>query len=318
MHILFPPIKPYSTHSVKTPDGHELYAEESGNPQGIPVLFVHGGPGGGSQPDHRRFFDPSWYRIVLFDQRGCGHSSPCIKPEDNTTSHLIEDIETLRNYLSINEWVLFGTSWGSALSVLYAQAYPSKVKSLILCGITLCRDKELNWLYQEGGASRVFPEAWADFIAHIPENEHHNLLKAYYDRLHGSDELARMGAAKAWAQWHAICGSLQPNPHRVSELMQPHLAISLAKTQTHYFMNKAFLKPNQLLNEVDKLNNLTSIIIHGRYDVLCPVDNAYALHRVWPGSELQIVRDAGHTSSDPGNVNALVTATNQIAQRFNE
>jgi proline iminopeptidase len=316
MHILFAPIKPYANHTVKTPDNYTLYVEESGNPQGIPILFVHGGPGGGTKPDHRRFFDPNWYRIILFDQRGCGLSSPCQNLQDNTTTHLLKDIETVRHYLNIKTWAIFGTSWGSALSLLYAQSHPTTVKYLILCGTTLCRDIEQFWLYKSGGASRVFPEAWADFTAHIPAAEHSNLLQAYYERLHGEDELARMGAAKAWAQWHAVCCTLQPNPNYVTELTQPHAAVSLAKTQTHYFTNRAFLEPNQILNNIDKLAHISGTIIHGRYDLLCPVDNAYALHHAWPNSKLQIVRDAGHVSSDPGNVNALVTATNELAQRL--
>lgn len=317
MQTLFAPIKPYATHTVDVDHQHQLYVEESGNPHGIPALFVHGGPGGGSKPDHRRFFDPNLYRIVLFDQRGCGHSTPNASLRANTTPDLIRDIETIRQYLNIPKWVMLGSSWGGTLALLYAEAHPECVRALLLCGVVLCRDEDMDWLYRAGGASRIFPDAWEEFIGHIPPEEQDDLLQAYHRRLHGDDDLARMAAAKIWAQWHCTCSTLQPNPTMVSELTHPHIATSLARTQTHFFVNHAFLKPNQILNDIDKLTNIPGTLIHGRYDMLCPVDNAYLLHRAWLGSELQIVRDAGHTSSEPANINALVLATNQTAQHLN-
>lgn len=318
MLVLFPPIKPYQTQLVPVSDGYQIYLEESGNIQGIPVLYVHGGPGGGSKPDHRRFFDPSLYRIILFDQRGCGQSTPFGHLKSNTTQKLIEDIETIRKHLSIAKWVLFGSSWGAALALLYAEAYPDTLSKLLLCGTTLCREQELEWLYQAGGASRLFPDEWDHFRNHIPKDEQGDLVKAYYHRLHGKDELAQLSAAKAWGQWHAVCSTLQPNPNYVAECTaHAHLIMNIARLQTHYFSQKVFLTPNQILNDIHPLTNIPSIIVHGRYDVIVPVDNAYELHRVWPSSELQIVRDAGHSSSEPGTIHALISATNQIAHELN-
>jgi len=229
----------------------------------------------------------------------------------------LEDIEAIRKYLKISRWVIFGSSWGAALALLYAEAHPDTILRLLVCGTTLCRESELNWLYQPGGASRVFPEEWLNFITHVPEKERQDLLGVYHQRLDGNDELARLSAAKAWSQWHAICSTLQPNPNLVATFIQPHLATNIARMQTHYFKQHIFLKPNQILKESDRLTNVPGIIIHGRYDMICPVDNAYDLHCAWLGSELQIVRDAGHSNSEPGIVNAIITATNQIAHDIN-
>ncbi|MDP1930560.1 MAG: prolyl aminopeptidase [Gammaproteobacteria bacterium] len=315
MLILYPEIKPYATHRLKVSDLHELYLEEVGNPDGIPVAFVHGGPGAGSEASSRRFFDPDIYRIVVFDQRGAGRSTPHAELEDNTTQTLVADMEAIRHFLSIDKWVLFGGSWGSTLSLVYAQTHPEYVMGLILRGIFLCRDEDLQWFYQSG-ASRLFPDYWEDYYEHIPVAERDNMIAAYYKRLTGQDEIARMGAAKNWSLWEGRCLTLRPNTQVVERFSDPHLAMSLARIEAHYFMNQAFMKENQILNNVHKLHGIPGIIVHGRYDVVCPLDNATALHKLWPDSELLIVRDAGHAAMEPGITDALIRATGEMAKLF--
>jgi len=316
MLTLYPAIKPYAIHQLAAGTRHTIYVEECGNPQGLPVIFLHGGPGGGCDPEHRRFFDPTLYRIVLFDQRGCGQSTPHAELEENTTPLLVADLEMIRQHLKIQKWVIFGGSWGSTLGLVYAQTYPEYVQSLILRGIFLCRQEDLNWFYQEGGASKLFPDQWDLFIEHLSPAERTEILQSYYQRLTGSDELARMAAAKVWAQWEANCATLQPNQQALNRLTHPHVAMSLARIETHYFMNNAFLEPNQILKNAHRLTGIPGIIIHGRYDVICPLENAYKLHKAWQTSELQIIRDAGHSACEPGIINALITATNAIAHRY--
>ncbi|HEY6527982.1 MAG TPA: prolyl aminopeptidase [Cellvibrionaceae bacterium] len=294
---------------------HSLYWEVSGNPDGVPVLFIHGGPGAGSSHIDRRFFDPARYRIVLFDQRGSGRSTPHAELQNNTTADLISDIEALREHLNIERWVLFGGSWGSTLGLLYAQAFPERVMAMILRGIFLCRATDLQWFYQSG-ADRIFPDYWEDFVSHIPEAERNNLMEAYYERLTGANELAKMSCAKAWSTWEGRCATLRPNPEIVHFFADPHRALSLARIEAHYFVNNAFIAPNQIIENAHKLKNIRGIIVHGRYDVVCPLDNAFALHQAWPGSELQIIRDAGHSSMEPSIVDALVRATDQIADEL--
>jgi proline iminopeptidase len=294
---------------------HSLYWEVSGNPDGLPVLFIHGGPGAGSSHNDRRFFDPARYRIVLFDQRGSGRSTPHAELQNNTTANLISDIEALRQHLNIERWVLFGGSWGSTLALLYAQAFPERVMAMILRGIFLCRATDLHWFYQSG-ADRIFPDYWEDFISHIPDTERDNLMQAYYERLTGANELAKMSCAKAWSTWEGRCATLRPNPEIVHFFAEPHRALSLARIEAHYFVNNAFIAPNQIIENAHKLKNIRGIIVHGRYDVVCPLDNAFALHQAWPGSELQIIRDAGHSSMEPSIVDALVRATDQIADEL--
>lgn len=314
---LYPAIKPYAVHQLAVDDMHTLYIEESGNPQGLPVVFLHGGPGAGVDPNNRRFFDPSLYRIVLFDQRGSGQSTPHAELTNNTTQLLVSDMEQIRRYLNIEKWVIFGGSWGSTLALVYAETYPDRVINLILRGIFLCREEDLAWFYQPGGASRVFPDQWEAFIKHLPEDEQTEITQNYYKRLTGEDEVARMSAAKAWSLWEAACATLQPSPQVVTHLTTGHTAMSLARIEAHYFMNKAFLEPNQILKHADKLSQIPGVIVHGRYDMVCPLDNAYALHKAWPKSELQIIRDAGHASCEAGIVSALVAATNTVAQLYN-
>ncbi|MCV6588236.1 MAG: prolyl aminopeptidase [Marinobacterium sp.] len=315
MLTLFPDIHPYRERMLETGEGHTLYVEESGNPAGIPVVFVHGGPGGGTAPAHRCFFDPERYRIVLFDQRGCGRSTPHASLENNHTSALISDMEQIRQALGIEQWLLFGGSWGATLSLLYAQAHPQHVLGLILRGIFLCRDEDVHWLYQQG-ANHIFPDYWHDFEAVIPQDERHDMLQAYHNRLTSSNEIARMAAAKAWSVWEGRCSTLQPSADVEDHFADPHLALSMARIEAHYFINRGFLAENQILRDADKIAHLPTVIVHGRYDMVCPVKQALELHAVLPEAQLHIVRDAGHSSMEAGTIDNLVRATNDFACRL--
>lgn len=317
MLILYPDIKPYKTHRLDVEPPHNLYIEESGNPDGIPVLFVHGGPGAGCTKHDRCFFDPEKYRIIIFDQRGAGRSTPHASLERNNTQALVADIEAIREMLGLDKWLLFGGSWGSTLSLVYAETYPERVLGLILRGIFLCRPQDLHWFYQ-CGASHVFPDYWEDFIHPIPEAERGDLMVAYYSQLTGSNELAKMGAAKAWSLWEGRCATLRPNHDVVEAFSDPHMAVSLARIEAHYFVNKAFLTDDQIIRNAGRLEGIPGIIVHGRYDMVCPLDNAYALHRVWHDSELHIIRDAGHASREPSIVDALIRASRDMAKRFED
>ncbi|WP_349570771.1 prolyl aminopeptidase [Azotobacter salinestris] len=313
MQTLYPEIKPYARHQLAVDHPHELYVDESGSPDGLPVVFVHGGPGAGCDSMSRRFFDPTLYRIVTFDQRGCGRSTPHASLENNTTWDLVADMERIREHLGIEQWVLFGGSWGSTLALAYAQTHPERVKALILRGIFLCRPQDFHWFYQEG-ASRLFPDYWQDYLAPIPVEERDNLMQAYYKRLTGTDEIAKMHAAKAWSAWEGRTATLRPNPD-VVERFHEH-ALSIARIECHYFVNDAFLEPGQLLRDMPKIAHLPGVIVHGRYDVVCPLDNAWELHHAWPNSQLQIIRDAGHAAGEPGIADALVHATDALAKRL--
>ena len=315
MLTLFPEIQPNQHQLLAVDDRHSLYLEESGNPQGQPVLFVHGGPGGGTSEFNRRFFDPEKYRIILFDQRGCGRSTPHAELRDNTTAHLIADIEAIRQHLGIESWLLFGGSWGSTLSLLYAQAHPERVNGLILRGIFLCRDQDIRWFYQEG-ANHIFPDHWAEYSAQIPEDEQHDYLSAYYRVLTSDNEIARMAAAKAWSGWEARCSTLNPSSSLHSHFSDPHVALAMARIESHYFINHSFIEPNQILDDADKIAHIPTIIVHGRYDIVCPVNQATALHARLPEAELHIVRDAGHSALEPGITDNLIKATNQFALRL--
>lgn len=313
MLVLFPEIKPTLTHRLRVSDLHELHLEESGNPAGIPVLFVHGGPGGGTDGSSRRFCDPERYRILVFDQRGAGRSTPHAELEDNTTQALVADMEAIRQFLAIERWMLFGGSWGSTLSLVYAQTYPERVLGMVLRGIFLCRQQDLHWFYQEG-ASRIFPDHWEEYYTHIPQEERHDMIAAYHRRLIGDDEIARMAAAKIWSNWEGVCSTLRPNPHVVDRFIDPHFALAMARIEAHYFSHRIFLEENQILNNVERLAGIPGIIVHGRYDMVCPLDNATALHRGWPDSELYIIREAGHSALEPGNTDALIRATEAMAK----
>lgn len=312
MQKLYPEITPYKTHQIKVDEPHVLYVEESGNPEGIPVIFIHGGPGAGCEAYHRCFFDPNVYRIILFDQRGSGRSTPHAELDGNTTQALIADMEVIRERLEINRWVLFGGSWGSTLSLVYAEIYVDRVMGLIVRGIFLTRQKEIDWFYQEG-ASRIFPDYWQDFIAPIPRDERDNLLKAYYKRLTGKNEIAQMQAAKAWSIWEGRTATLKANKNVIDHFGSPHTALSLARIECHYFMNDSFLEKNQILNNADKLKNIPGVIVQGRYDLICPMESAWELHQAWPKAELKIIADAGHSATEPGTIDALVSATDEVA-----
>lgn len=312
MFRLFPDIIPYIRHSLVVDLPHTLYVEECGNPAGIPVVFLHGGPGAGCEPYHRRFFDPEKYRIILFDQRGCGRSTPHAELRNNTTQDLIADIERIREHLGIERWVLFGGSWGSTLALVYSQAHPDRVSGMILRGIFLCSRREIEWFYQEG-ANRIFPDYWEDFLQPIPRHEHNDMLHAYYRRLTGTDEVARMSAAKAWSRWEGRTASLIPNKEVVKHFSNPFTALSLARIECHYFVNNTFLEPDQILQNMKRISHIPAIIVHGRYDVICPIDSAWALHKVWPQSELHIIANAGHSASEKGIIDALVKATHDFS-----
>jgi proline iminopeptidase len=315
MLVLFPEIKPFKRHQIKVSDTHELYLDESGNSDGLPVVFVHGGPGGGCDASSRRFFDPQIFRIITFDQRGCGRSTPHGSLEDNTTSHLIADMEIVREHLGIDIWILFGGSWGSTLSLLYAQANPSRVSAMILRGIFLCRQCDMDWLYKDG-ANRVFPDYWEEFIKGVPDSERGDLVNAYYKRLTGEDELARMAAAKSWSAWEGNCSKLRPSAEALAKFTKPHNALALSRIETHFFVNKGFIEENQILKNMSAIADIPGRIVHGRYDMVCPLNNANTLHQQWKNSELHIVRDAGHSASEPGTVDALVRATQDIAKEL--
>jgi len=315
MLIHYPEIKPFKTHEIAVDSPHRLYVEQCGNPDGIPVLFVHGGPGAGCGHLDRCFFDPEKYHIILFDQRGAGRSKPHAELADNTTTQLVADMEVIRQQLNIEQWVLFGGSWGSTLSLVYAETYPERVMGLILRGIFLCRPKDLHWFYQSG-ASHIFPDYWEDYLYPIPTAERGNMMAAYYQRLTGDNELAKMAAAKAWSLWEGRCATLRPSHSVVEAFSDPHMAMSLARIEAHYFVNKAFLEDNQILNHAKNLEGIPGVIVHGRYDMVCPLDNAFALHSHWPDSELHIVRDAGHASREPSITDALIRATRDMSRRF--
>jgi proline iminopeptidase len=315
MPTLFPDIKPYATHRLDVDSPHQLYIEECGIPDGIPVLFVHGGPGAGCTPKHRCFFDPTVYRIVLFDQRGCGRSTPHAELNGNNTQALVADIEKIREILGIDRWLLYGGSWGTTLSLDYAETFPERVLGLILRGIFLCRRQDLLWLYQDG-ASHVFPDYWQQYIAPVPVAERGDMMRAYYKLLTGNNELARMGAAKAWSGWEAQCATLKPDTQLVDQFTDPRFALALARIEAHYFVNDAFLADNEIIVNAHKLNGIPGVIVHGRYDMVCPFDNAFALKQAWPEADLHIVRDAGHSAMEPGITEALVRATNRFAREL--
>ena len=315
MQQLFPFVEPYKVHRLSVSDGHDLYVEECGRADGLPVIFVHGGPGAACERYHRQFFNPEIYRIVLFDQRGCGQSTPHASLQGNTTQALVSDMENIRAVLGIDRWVVFGGSWGSTLGLVYAETHPEKVLGLILRGIFLCRSRDIQWFYQDG-ASCLLPDQWQDFIQPIPESERGDMVSAYYRRLIGDDEIAMMSAAKAWSLWEGRASTLFPKAAVVDHFGNPKTALSLARIECHYFMNDSFLQPNQILANVSRLNGIPGIIIHGRYDVVCPLEQAWLLHQAWPQSRLEIIQDAGHSATEPGIVDALVTATEQFARRF--
>lgn len=310
---LYPELEPYASGWMSVGAGHEIYYEECGNPQGRPVLVLHGGPGGAVNPGMRRYFDPAKYRIVLFDQRGCGKSRPNASLEENTTWTLIEDIERLRERCCIDKWVVFGGSWGSTLSLAYAITHPERVLALVLRGIFLLTQKELHWFYQDG-ASMIFPDAWERFLAPIPEAERGDLMGAYYKRLTGTDPKAKAECAVAWSSWEGETVSVEGPSARPDKFAEPDFAIAFARIECWYFVNRGFFpEDGWLLKNVERIRQIPAWIAQGRFDVVTPMSGAWALHRAWPEAKLDVVADAGHASSEPGIVDSLVRATDWAA-----
>jgi proline iminopeptidase len=310
---LYPPIEPYRSGMLKVSDVHTLYWEESGNPKGKPAVFLHGGPGGGSDPKVRRFFHPDKYRIVVFDQRGCGKSTPYASLEANTTWDLVSDIEKLRAHLAIDRWQVFGGSWGSTLALAYAEKHPDRVTELVLRGIFLLRKKEIDWFYQEG-ASIIYPDAWEPYFAHIPEAERGDLVTAYHKRLTSDDPAVRLAAAKIWSGWEGATSKLLPDASFAGHYEEDEFALAFARIEAHYFANKGFFEVDgQLLRDAEKIRHIPGVIVQGRYDVVCPIFSAWALHRAWPEADLIISPDAGHSAWEPPNTRALVAATDKFA-----
>lgn len=315
---LYPPIEPFDSGMLDVGEGQRVYWEVSGNPEGKPVVFLHGGPGGGTAPLHRRFFDPACYRIVLFDQRGCGRSTPHIADgadlSVNTTWHLVADIEALREHLGVEHWQVFGGSWGSTLALAYAQRHPGRVTEMVLRGVFLLRRKEIDWYYN-GAAGYVYPDEWEKFLAPVPAGERDgDLVAAYHRLLHSPDPAVVERAAVAWSVWEGSTSSLLPHPDRVAETAEPRFAIAFARIENHYFRHGGFLAEGQLLRDIDRIAHLPVEIVQGRHDIVCPAVSAWELHRAWPGSRLHIVDDAGHAANEPGIVHHLVEATDRFAK----
>ncbi|HYM03004.1 MAG TPA: prolyl aminopeptidase [Stellaceae bacterium] len=307
---LFPPIEPYATGMLKLDALHTMYWEQSGNPNGIPVAFLHGGPGAGATPTHRRFFDPQHYRIIVFDQRGAGRSTPLGAVMDNTTAHLVADMETLRRHLDVERWVVFGGSWGSTLALAYAEAHAARCLGLVLRGIFLCRPAEVEWFLY--GMRAVFPEAWRAFAGFVPKGERGDLLRAYHRRLTDLDPTVHMPAARAWSTYEGACSTLLPSPDTVAAFGEDRMALGLARIEAHYFLNNTIAPENDLVAHVDRLRRLPAIIVQGRYDMVCPMVSADELARAWPEAEYSVVPDAGHSAMEPGIRARLVAATEKL------
>jgi proline iminopeptidase len=306
---LFPEIEPFDSGHLRVDDVHSLYYEQCGNPEGKPTIFVHGGPGGGCSAVHRRFWDPAVYRIILFDQRGCGRSVPHAELRNNTTWDLVHDMERLRQHLSIERWQLFGGSWGSTLSLAYAQQQPERVTEMVLRGIFLLRRREIQWYYQEG-ASRIFPEAWEKYLEPIPEDERDDLVGAYYRRLTSTDLDERIAAARAWSMWEGSTSRLVPDPELIGRTGETNFAEAFARIECHYFINGGFFQTdNYLLEQIDRITHIPAVIVQGRYDIVCPAESAYELHKAWPNSKLIIAGQSGHSALEPEITSYLVEAT---------
>jgi proline iminopeptidase len=308
----YPEITPYETGRLQVDSLHEIHYEQYGNPNGKPALFVHGGPGGGTTPAQARFWDPTRYRVVLFDQRGCGRSTPHASLECNTTWHLVADIEALRTHLGIPRWQVFGGSWGSTLGLAYAEKHPERVTELVLRGIFTLRKRELDWFYQDG-ASRVFPDAWEQYLAPIPLEEQTDLMQAYYKRLTSDDAAQRLRAAKAWSLWEAVTSTLRPSPEMKSSMSKDDFALAFARIECHYFVHGGFFeREEQLLEDAVNIRHIPGVIVQGRYDMVCPMETAWALHRAWPEAELFIAPTAGHSAFEPEIVHQLIAATDKF------
>ena len=310
---LYPEIEPFDSGFLKVSDLHTLYFEQSGNPDGKPVVFLHGGPGGGVNPKCRRFFDPARYRIVLFDQRGCGRSTPHAELTDNTTWHLVADIERLREHLGIDRWQVFGGSWGSTLALAYAETHPDRVSELVLRGIFMLRRSELEWFYQQG-ADALYPDAWETYLAAIPKAERGDLMSAYHRRLTGGNRAEQLAAARAWSVWEGATSFLWQDQGHIDASGEDEFALAFARIECHYFVHGGFFEhDDQLLRHVDRIRRIPAVIVQGRYDVVCPLRSAWDLHRAWPEADLRIVQDAGHSAFEPGILHELVEATDRFA-----
>jgi proline iminopeptidase len=307
---LFPPIEPYAAGMLKVDALHTIYWEQSGNPHGTPVAFLHGGPGAGATPTHRRFFDPQFYRIIVFDQRGAGRSTPLGAVVDNTTRHLVADMDALRRHLGIERWMVFGGSWGSTLALAYAEAHPAHCIGLALRGIFLCRRSEVDWFLY--GIRSVFPEAWRAFAGFVPEGERGDLLNAYYRRLTDPDPAAHMPAARAWSTYEGACSTLLPSPDTVAAFGEDRMALGLARIEAHYFRHNIIAPEDDLVAHIHRIRHIPAIIVQGRYDMVCPIVSADELARAWPEAEYVVVPDAGHSAMEPGIRSRLVGATEKL------
>jgi proline iminopeptidase len=312
----YPAIEPYNSGFLRVSDVHEIYFEESGNPQGKPAVFLHGGPGAGTDARMRTFFDPKIYRIVLFDQRGCGKSRPHASLVDNTTWHLVADLEKLRAHLGIDRWLVFGGSWGSTLALAYAESHPERVTELVLRGIFLLRKWEIDWFYQNpGGAGALYPDLWEQYVEPIPESERGEMITAYYKRLTSAAPEVLRAASRAWSIWEGATSFLHLNPQYVAKFQEDNYAAAFARIECHYFVNKGFMRTdNQLIEDVQRIRHIPAVIVQGRYDVICPMKSAWDLHRAWPEADLKIVPDAGHSAFEQGNLHELVSATDRFGR----
>jgi proline iminopeptidase len=315
MLVLYPPIKPFATHHLTVAPNHEIYLEEVGNPEGVPVLMIHDGPGGHCHANDRRYFDPELYHIILFDQRGCGRSIPAASLKENNTQELINDIELIRKHLNIEHWLLAGGGWGSTLALLYAQRFAQHVKGLLLWSIFLAREQDIRWTF-ECGTRHFFPQEWEQFISPIAGLSLNNIAESYHQLLTGEDDLQRRAADKAWATWEARCASLDPQPKLIEEFTDPFYAKILAKLKCHYILNQYYLSNNQILQHMGRLARIPTILLHGRYNALCPLSGAWELAKAWPSAQLNVVRDAGHTATDPAMIDAIVYCSNEFKKLF--
>ena len=313
MRTLYPPIEPFTSGHLDTGDGHRVYWERAGTPGAKPAIFLHGGPGGGCAPDHRRLFDPARYDVLLFDQRGCGRSTPHADLNANTTWHLVADIERLRTMMGVEKWLVFGGSWGSTLALAYAQAHADRVSELVLRGIFTVRKREIDWYYQEG-ASRIYPDKWERFLAPIAQSERGDLLHAYRRILTGEDHTAQIAAAKAWSVWEGETIRLLPDPDLSATHEADDFALAFARIENHYFVHDGWLEDDQLIRDAGKLRDTPGVIVQGRYDMACPAETAWALHRAWPRARFEMIEGAGHAYNEPGILDALIRATDGFAR----
>lgn len=312
LRTLYPPIEPYASGMLDVGDGHSVYWERCGTPGGTPAVFLHGGPGGGCSPRHRRLFDPAKYDVLLFDQRGCGRSTPHANLDANTTWHLVDDIERLRVMAGIESWLVFGGSWGSTLALTYAETHPDRVNALIVRGIYLLTKAEMDWYYQFG-VSEMFPDKWEGFLAPIPESERGDMVSAYHRRLTGDDPAVQLAAAKAWSNWEGQTITLLPEPETSDSFDDDRFAIAFARIENRYFKHAGWLDEGQLLNDAGRLHGIPGVIVHGRYDMPCPARFAWALHKAWPEAEFHLIEGAGHAYSEPGILDRLIRATDRFA-----